>query len=320
MNSFKIKSKFYIIMGDDKPIYVGYTNRTVKQRFKEHLKGKDFSDYDNVAVIELKKCEKSFNFTWNYRIIQKDADIVDITERYLIKKYGTQNSVYQKAIGGGQNWADIKHFVISNESNPKFSNMASGELKRYLQMERRLKTDINSFIYNICSQEMVDLKNLFSNMRPKKLVDLSDFIKDIYPREFTDLKGFVGRVDIRGKTDLKHFIGGIHPQKVPDLCNFVYNIRPRETEDLNNFVNRISKQEVKDLKHLISHMDSRESRDLKSLVRNIDRQEIKNLNGFINRINRQEIKDLSNLVSGLIRQESRDLNNFIKHLKGETKK
>lgn len=86
MNStFKIKSRFYVITGDDEPIYVGYTNRTIKQHFREHLKDKDFSDYDFVEVAELKDYEKDFDFTWNYLTIQKDAAIVDSVERYLIK-------------------------------------------------------------------------------------------------------------------------------------------------------------------------------------------------------------------------------------------
>lgn len=52
---FKITSRFYVIYGDGIPIYVGYTNRTVKQRFKEHKISKYFSDFDEVRVEELKK-------------------------------------------------------------------------------------------------------------------------------------------------------------------------------------------------------------------------------------------------------------------------
>jgi len=46
---FKIKSRFYVIYGDGVPIYVGFTSRTVHQRFLEHKRDKDFSD------IEVKK-------------------------------------------------------------------------------------------------------------------------------------------------------------------------------------------------------------------------------------------------------------------------
>lgn len=47
---FKITSRFYVIYGDGLPIYVGYTNRTVKQRFREHKEDKDFSGYTEVHV------------------------------------------------------------------------------------------------------------------------------------------------------------------------------------------------------------------------------------------------------------------------------
>ena len=52
---FKIKSRFYVIYGDGVPIYVGFTSRTVHQRFVEHKRNKDFSDFDKVEVKELKK-------------------------------------------------------------------------------------------------------------------------------------------------------------------------------------------------------------------------------------------------------------------------
>ena len=60
---FKITSRFYAIYGDGRPIYVGYTNRTVKKRFREHCQDKDFSNYDNVYVKELVDEKLSFNFT-----------------------------------------------------------------------------------------------------------------------------------------------------------------------------------------------------------------------------------------------------------------
>ena len=75
---FKIKSRFYIIYGDDVPIYVGYTNRTVKQRFAEHKRSKDFSDYDTVEVKELKDQELSFDFTW-------DLDAINDKYEYVLK-------------------------------------------------------------------------------------------------------------------------------------------------------------------------------------------------------------------------------------------
>ena len=41
-----IISNFYLIREDNIPVYVGYTNRPVKQRFREHLRDKDFTGND----------------------------------------------------------------------------------------------------------------------------------------------------------------------------------------------------------------------------------------------------------------------------------
>lgn len=99
-NAFKITSRFYVIYGDYEPIYVGYTNRTVKQRFKEHQHEKDFSRYHQVFVKELYGEVLRFNFTWNYKKTCENADKVSLRENQLVQKYGTQDSDYQKADGG----------------------------------------------------------------------------------------------------------------------------------------------------------------------------------------------------------------------------
>ena len=62
--TFKITSRFYVIYGDYDPIYVGYTNRTVRQRFREHKEDKDFSEYDNVEVKEL--VDEKLNYEQTY--------------------------------------------------------------------------------------------------------------------------------------------------------------------------------------------------------------------------------------------------------------
>jgi len=125
---FKIKSIFYVIYGDCVPIYVGYTNRTVKQRFAEHKRSKDFSDYDTVEVKELKDQELSFDFTWDLDAINGDADIVSKREMSLIQQFNSQNSCFQKAFGGGQNWSNVKYFVLSNKDNPKYKKMNGKEV------------------------------------------------------------------------------------------------------------------------------------------------------------------------------------------------
>lgn len=121
---FKITSRFYVIYGDGIPIYVGYTNRTVKQRFAEHKEDKDFSDYEDVHVEELKEEKLVFEFTWDYEQTCKNADEVSLREGKLIQKFDTQDSIYQKADGGGQTWASEKGFVKYNRNSPKFRGMS----------------------------------------------------------------------------------------------------------------------------------------------------------------------------------------------------
>lgn len=98
-----IKSKFYLIRGDDEPICVGFTNRPIKQRFTEHRADKDFSGYANITVEKLD--ELDYEFTWDEGILYKNANEVSVREAQLVLEYGTQDSKYQKEIGGGQVWS-----------------------------------------------------------------------------------------------------------------------------------------------------------------------------------------------------------------------
>jgi len=143
---FKITSRFYVIYGDGIPIYVGYTNRTVKQRFREHKISKDFSYFDGVRVEELKKEKLVYEFTWDYEQTCKNADEVSLREGQLVQKFGTQDSIYQKADGGGQTWASEKWFVRSNKDNPKFIGMSTSDIKRLLDRDKRVGVWLSTFV------------------------------------------------------------------------------------------------------------------------------------------------------------------------------
>ena len=92
----KIISNFYLIREDNKPTYVGYTNRPVKQRFREHIKEKDFAGDATVEEID----SLSFPFTWDINIINQYAQEVSDRETELIYQYNTQGSIWQKGING----------------------------------------------------------------------------------------------------------------------------------------------------------------------------------------------------------------------------
>ena len=84
-----LKSNFYLIRVGNKPVYVGYTNRPIKTRFREHLHDKDFGDGE-VTVEELDNL--AFPFTWDITLINQYAKEVSTRENELIYQHHTQDS------------------------------------------------------------------------------------------------------------------------------------------------------------------------------------------------------------------------------------
>lgn len=181
--SFKIVSRFYVIYGDGVPIYVGYTNRTVRKRFTEHKRDKDFSGFLEVKSVELKDEKLSFDFTWNYDETCENADLVSKREGQIVNKYHTQDNVFQKAIGGGQTWAFEKWFVKTNKENPRFTGMSGAEIKARIEKEKVIATDINNFISNMKPQYQVDIHSFVSTMNPQYQVDIHNFVSHMKRRE-----------------------------------------------------------------------------------------------------------------------------------------
>ena len=119
----KIVSNFYLIRLDSEPVYVGYTNRPINTRFKEHLRDKDFGDTEP-TVESLGSLE--YDFTWDEELINSYAKEVSARETELILEYNTQDSVWQKGTSrslGGQTWANVKYFIRNNRDNPKFRGL-----------------------------------------------------------------------------------------------------------------------------------------------------------------------------------------------------
>ena len=236
---FKIKSRFYVIYGDYKPIYVGYTNRTVKQRFQEHKRSKDFSDYDLVEVKELKDQLLSFDFTWNYEQTCKNAQIVSDREASLVNKYNTQDSCYQKADGGGQTWAIEKWFVKSNKDNPRFAGLSGTEIKSQIETERAISEDITSFVNHMRPQYQVDITSFVNHMRPQYQVDISTFVNDMKLQYQSDISHFVNDMKLQYQSDISHFVSTMKPQYQVDIHSFVSTMKPQYQVDIHNFVNNM---------------------------------------------------------------------------------
>ena len=294
--SFKIVSRFYVIYGDYEPIYVGYTNRTVKQRFKEHEKDKDFSDYENVEVKELIKEKLSFDFTWDYEQTCRNADEVSLREGRLVQQYGTQDSVFQRAIGGGQTWASEKWFVESNKDNPKFVGMSGTEIKIRIKKEKAISLDIHNFVSNMKTQSQVDIYNFVNHMKYQYRADIYGFVNHMKSQYRVDVCSFVSNMNYHCQIDIGSFVNSMDSQYQIDIRNFINNMESRYQIDISNFGNHIKPQYQVDIGVLVNSMKPQYKIDIGS---------------FINTMKPQYQIDISHFVSHMMYQYQADVNNFV---------
>lgn len=199
-----IKSRFYLIRGDGKPIYVGFTNRPIKQRFAEHKTSKNFSDYKKVTVEEIDRLD--YAFTWDEDVLYKNANEVSVREAQLILEYGTQDSKYQKSIGGGQVWTYEKWFVRTNKDNPKFLGMTSEEVEEYLKEDRDIKRYMGSFISNMQLPERQYMNNFISSMEYPVKMYLRSFVNHMEDPVKTYLGDFIKDMELPEKQYMKNFV------------------------------------------------------------------------------------------------------------------
>ena len=296
---FKITSRFYVIYGDGNPIYVGYTNRTVRQRFAEHKESKDFSDYKKVQVKELKAERLTYEFTWDYGQTCKNADEVSLREAQLVQKYNTQKSVFQKADGGGQTWASEKWFVKSNKNNPRFTGLSGDEIKRLLRQEKVFRTWLKSFVGNMKPVEKVWLKNFVSSMNPTEKVWLKSFVGNMNPPEKVWLKNFVNNINHPEKVWLQHFVGDMKPVEKRWLQSFVGDMKPVEKVWLKSFVGNMKPTEKVWLQSFVGNMKPVEKVWLKNFVGDMKPTEKRWLNSFVSGMNPLEKVWLHSFVGNM---------------------
>ena len=199
-----IKSKFYLIRGNDAPIYVGFTNRPIKQRFSEHKADKDFSDYEKVTIEKLD--ELDYKFTWDENVLYRNANEVSAREAELIIKYNTQDSKYQKATGGGQVWNYEKWFVRTNKDNPKFVEMSGDEIEKYVELENDRLKKLRSYISNTIPRYLTKQKSYISHTIPSYLTKQKHYIGSTMPSYLTKQKGYIGNTIPIYLTKQKNYI------------------------------------------------------------------------------------------------------------------
>lgn len=233
----KIISRFYLITIDNKPVYVGYTNRTVKQRFREHVKDKDLPEKSEVKQID----KLEFDFTWDIDKVYDNANLISKREGELILKYKTQDSIYQKGLCdklGGQTWSSVKCFVYSNKDNPKYKGMSSQELLEYLDNYRKHMAKLHNFIIHYQDPRLYKLQAFISNYKDPRLVRLYNFISHYKDPRLNMLCGFISSYKDPRLTKLYSFITHYQDLRLTKLSNFIVNYKDPRLTKLHSFVVR----------------------------------------------------------------------------------
>lgn len=265
--TMKLTSNFYLIKGDNKPIYIGYTNNPIQQRFTEHKHDKDFSQYHSLSIELLKSLE--FNVTWDLSLVQKQADVVDQIEQQFINQYHTQSSPYQKAIGGGQTWSNVKHFVRVNINNPKFTNKSDDDIQRYLDTYQ----NHYHYLFNFCrtiknNPKNEYLRNFTTSIRFNNSQYLRSFISNLRSPNSAYLQTFTNTIFDPKNKYLDNFTKTIHDPSTDYLLHFTKIIEPKN-QYLISFITSIKDPNTKYLESFIKHIDSPKTNYLLNFTRNL---------------------------------------------------
>ena len=248
-----LKSNFYLIRVDNTPVYIGYTNRPIKTRFREHLHDKDFGD-GKVTVEELDSL--SFPFTWDIDTINQYAQEVSHRETELITEYGTATSVWQKGINGnigGQVWNDIKHFVLTNKDNPKFRGMNDDVILELVEYQRKMIKYLWNVIRHTKPLEDIRLKNVITNTKPLEDTRLKNVIRSTKPLEDTRLRNVINHTKPLEESRLRSVINHTKPLEDTRLKNVVRVTKPLEDTRLKHVITNTKPLEDTRLKNVINN-------------------------------------------------------------------
>lgn len=245
-----LKSNFYLIRIDDTPVYIGYTNRAIKTRFREHLNDKDFGDGE---VTQESLGYMSFDFTWDSSIINQYAQEVSDRETALIEEYGTGDSIWQRGFNGlvgGQTWADIKNFVRTNRDNPKFAGMNEADVVELIAYQKRVKYELQGVIGSTMPSEHIRLKNVIDNTIPKETQRLKDVIGKTKHKEHIRLRSVIGHTIPKETRRLKHVIEHTIPKETQRLKSVIGGTIPKETRRLKDVIGITARRKTKENKLL----------------------------------------------------------------------
>ena len=223
-----LKSNFYLIRVDDTPVYIGYTGRHIKARFREHLHDKDFGDG---KVTQESLGSMFFDFTWDINLINQYAKEVSDRETELIAEYGTATSVWQKGVNGnigGQVWNDVKNFALTNKDNPKFSGVEEADIVELIAYQKRVKYELQNVIGSIIPKESQRLKDVIGNTKHKEHIRLKNVIGHTMPAETRRLKSVISNTIPKETQRLQSVIGHTIPKDTQRLQSIINNTRTRK--------------------------------------------------------------------------------------------
>ena len=248
----KIVSRFYLITLDNKNIYVGYTNRPIKERFREHVKDKELPK--EATVKQIDKLE--FEFTWDMVQVNENAKRLSKRENELIAEYGTGSSKYQKGLRdnlGGQTWASVKAFVHSNKDNPQYRGMDSQELLAYLDNYRKRMNKLYGFIGRYQDPKLDKLHHFVANYRDPRLNKLSNFISNYKDPRLDKLSHFVSNYKDPKLDKLHTFITRYKDTRINKLSGFISSYKDPRLNKLSNFITHYKDPRFQKLTNFISN-------------------------------------------------------------------
>ena len=262
----KIISNFYLIRLGGVPVYVGYTNRLIETRFREHKRDKDFGDTEP-TVESLGKLE--YDFTWDEELINSYAKEVSARETELILEYNTQDSVWQKGTSGnlgGQTWNEVKYFVGTNRDNPKFIGLSGEAILTYLEEGIRASRYMKSFVNTMNLPETIYMQHFVSNMRLPEARYISDFVNGMNLPEIRYIKDFVSGMNLPEARYISDFVNVMKLPETIYMHHFVSNMNLPETRYIKDFVNGMKLPEAAYMKCFVSNMNLPEARYISSFV------------------------------------------------------
>lgn len=250
-----IKSKFYLIRGDGIPIYVGFTNRSISKRFSEHKADKDFSGYSRVTIEKVD--ELDYEFTWDEKILYKNANEVSIREAQLIIEYNTQDSIYQKAVGGGTTWSYEKYFVHSNINNPRYKDLSIADIDSILDMYRDTSRYMGNFITVMNDESYTYMTGFIGDMDDSARVYMKGFIYHMTSEEDKYMGHFIGRMEEPTSRYMSDFIHHMSDPADQYIRNFISGMTSEESRYMSDFINGMKLEESRYMKDFINHMIKR---------------------------------------------------------------